>query len=166
MKLDKEDVNNYYQRQYFDEPKSSNVNGATIFFAVVGAIIFCWFLKGIYEDWQIRRALTILNQQIAISEAQTKNELRKIQIQNEERIRLHAEHNERLRMQKHAAELEQQVIFDAQLAAKNAKEIARKSFYKPIAGCESENPNRDLIKCGNDFARANKRFEEDWTKNN
>ncbi|MES2546381.1 MAG: hypothetical protein V4575_01660 [Pseudomonadota bacterium] len=165
MKLDKDDVDSYYQRKFFDEPKSSTLNGTTIFFAVVGAIIFCWFLKGIYEEWQIRRALAIFNEQMAITESQTKNELRKIQIQNEERLRLHAEQIERLKIQKHEAVLEQQAIFEAQLAAKNAKETARKSFYKPVAGCESENPDRDLIKCGNDYARANRKFEENWAKN-
>ncbi len=165
MKLDKDDVDSYYQRKFFDEPKSSTLNGTTIFFAVVGAIIFCWFLKGIDEEWQIRRALAIFNEQMAITESQTKNELRKIQIQNEERLRLHAEQIERLKIQKHEAELEQQAIFEAQLAAKNAKETARKSFYKPVAGCESENPDRDLIKCGNDYARANRKFEENWAKN-
>ncbi len=165
MKLDKDDVDSYYQRKFFDEPKSSTLNGTTIFFAVVGAIIFCWFLKGIYEEWQIRRALAIFNEQMAITESQTKNELRKIQIQNEERLRLHAEQIERLKIQKHEAVLEQKAIFEAQLAAKNAKETARKSFYKPVAGCESENPDRDLIKCGNDYARANRKFEENWAKN-
>lgn len=165
MKLDEDDVNSYHQRHYFDEPKSSNINGTTIFFAVVSAIIFCWFLKGAYEEWQIRRALAIFNEQMAITEIQTKNELRKIQIRNEEHIRLQAEQSEHLRIQKYQAGLERQAIFDTQMAKKNAKEVARKSFYKPVAGCESENPNRDLIKCGNDYARANKKFEENWAKN-
>ena len=166
MNLDKEDIDSYQQRKYFDEPKSSNLNGTTIFFAVVGAIIFCWFLKGIYEDWQIRRAIAIFNEQLAISEAQTKNEFRKMQIRKEERVRQEAEQIQLLRIQKHDAELEQQAIFEAQLAEKNAKEVARKSFYKPVAGCESDNQNRDLIKCGNDYARSNKKFEENWAKNN
>ena len=173
MQLDKEEMDSYRQRQFFNESKLSNVSGTTIFFAVVGAIIFCWFLKGVYEEWQVRRALAIFNQQMAIMETQTKNELREMQIrtevlkaQNEERIRLQTEQSERLKIQKHEAELEQQAIFEAQLVARNTKEVARKSFYKPIAGCESENPNRDLIKCGNDFARANKKFEENWAKNN
>ena len=166
MNLDKEEIDSYQQRKYFDEPKSSNLNGTTIFFAVVGAIIFCWFLKGIYEDWQIRRAIAIFNEQLAISEAQTKNELRKMQIRNEERVRQEAEQIQLLRIQKHDAELEQQAIFEAQLAEKNEKEVARKSFYKPVVGCESDNQNRDLIKCGNDYARSNKKFEENWVKNN
>lgn len=173
MNLGKEEIDSYHQRKYFDEPKSSDLNGTTIFFAVVGAIIFCWFLKGIYEDWQIRRALAIFNEQLAISEEQTKNELRKMQIrneafkvQNEERVRQEAEQIQLLRIQKHDAELEQQANFEAQLAEKNAKEVARKSFYKPVAGCEADNQNRDLIKCGNDYARSNKKFEENWAKNN
>jgi low affinity Fe/Cu permease len=173
MKLDEDDINSYRQRQYFDEPRSSTLNGTTIFFAVASAIIFCWFLKSAYEEWQIRRALAIFNEQMAITEIQTKNELRKMQIrteaykaQNEERIRLQGEQHELLRIQKHEAELAQQVIYEAQLAAKSAKEVARKSFYKPVAGCESDNPNRELIKCGNDYARANKKFEENWARNN
>lgn len=155
MKLDKEDIDSYYQRQFFNEPKSPKINGTTIFFAVVAAIIFCWFLKGMYEEWQIRRAIAILNEQIAVTEAR-----------NEQRIRLRAEQNQLLRIQKHKAELEQQVVFEAQMAAKNAKEVARKAFYKPVSGCESDNPNRELIKCGNDYARANKQFEENWAKSN
>ena len=81
MQLDKDEIDGYHQRQFFDESKSPNINGTTIFFAVVGAIIFCWVLKDIYEEWQVRRALAILNEQIAITEVQTKNELRKMQIQ-------------------------------------------------------------------------------------
>ena len=172
MQLDKDEIDSYRQRQFFDVPKSPNINGTTIFFAVVGAIIFCWFLKGIYEEWQVRRALAILNEQLAITEVQTKNELRKMQIrneafkaQNEESIRMQAEQDQLLKIQKHEAELEQQAFFETQLAARNAKEVAKKSFYKPILGCESHNPNRDLIKCGNDYARANKAFEESWAKN-
>ena len=172
MQLDKDEIDSYRQRQFFDVPKSPNINGTTIFFAVVGAIIFCWFLKGIYEEWQVRRALAILNEQLAITEVQTKNELRKMQIrneafkaQNEESIRIQAEQDQLLKIQKHEAELEQQAFFETQLAARNAKEVAKKSFYKPILGCESHNPNRDLIKCGNDYARANKAFEESWAKN-
>ena len=172
MQLDKDEIDSYRQRQFFDEPKSSNINGTTIFFAVVGAIIFCWFLNGIYEDWQVRRALAVLNEQIAITEVQTKNELRKMQIrneafkaENEESVRMQSEKNQLLKIQKHEAELEQQAFFETQLAARNTKEVARKSFYKPILGCESDNPNRDLIKCGNDYARANKTFEESWAKN-
>ena len=172
MQLDKDEIDGYRQRQFFDESKSPNINGTTIFFAVVGAIIFCWVLKDIYEEWQVRRALAILNEQIAITEVQTKNELRKMQIrneafkaQNEEGIRMQAEQDQLLKIQKHEAELEQQAFFETQLAARNAKEVAKKSFYKPILGCESHNPNRDSIKCGNDYARANKVFEESWAKN-
>ena len=172
MQLDKDEIDGYRQRQFFDESKSPNINGTTIFFAVVGAIIFCWVLKDIYEEWQVRRALAILNEQIAITEVQTKNELRKMQIrneafkaQNEESIRMQAEQDQLLKIQKHEAELEQQAFFETQLAARNAKEVAKKSFYKPILGCESHNPYRDSIKCGNDYARANKVFEESWAKN-
>ena len=135
MNLDKEEIHSYQQRKYFDEPKSSNLNGTTIFFAVVGAIIFCWFLKGIYEDWQIRRAIAIFNEQLAISEAQTKNELRKMQIrneefklQNEEHVRQEAEQIQLLRIQKHDAELEQQAIFEAQLAEKKCERSGAKIF--------------------------------------
>jgi len=34
MNLDKEEIDSYQQRKYFDEPKSSDLNGTTIFFAV------------------------------------------------------------------------------------------------------------------------------------
>lgn len=173
MQIDKEEMDSYRQREFFDERKSSSLGGTTIFFSVVAAIIFCWFLKSMYEEWQIGRALAIVNEQVAMMEAQTKNELRKMQIrteafkaQNEERIQIKAEQNELLRIQKHDAELKKQAVFEAQLAAKNAKGLARKSFYKPTAGCEYDNPDRDLIKCGNDYARANRKFEENWAKNN
>lgn len=171
MKLDQEEVNSYHQRQFFDEPKARNLDGATIFFAVAGALIFCWFLKGFYEEWQVRRAMAIFSAQMTNMEMQTKNELRKMQIktetykaENEERARAQAQQKEQLRIQKYHEELEQQAMLQAQIAEKNAKEIARGSFYKPIDGCESKNPDRDLIKCGNDYAQANKRFEDNWAK--
>ena len=83
MQIDKDEIDSYKQREFFDERKTSSLDGTTIFFSVVAAIIFCWFLKSMYEEWQIRRALAIVNEQVAMMEAQTKNELRKMQIRTE-----------------------------------------------------------------------------------
>jgi len=44
------------------------------------------------------------------------------------------------------------------------KENAWKSYYEPISGCESNNPNRETIKCGNDYLKAKKEFEAEWLK--
>ena len=45
------------------------------------------------------------------------------------------------------------------------KDEAWKVFYKPTKGCEADNPNRETVKCGNDYIKAHDRFEASWLTN-
>ena len=79
-----------------------------------------------------------------------------------EQARLHAEQT---RIKAEETRLAQEALRAQQLAAIQAnidKQKAWKEFYKPTVGCETSNQNRDILKCGNDHARAKKKFEDMW----
>ena len=173
MKLDDDEINGYYQRKFLEnsQPAKANIDGVTIFFAVLAAILLSWFIRDQYLEWQARRALEVFNQQMAIINVQTQNQFREIQIQaekakleNEERIRQEANRVQQIKLHKIEIEHQKQAAVEAQLAERVAKEAAWKETYRPIAGCEPEKSDRDLLKCGNDYARSHKRFKENWAK--
>lgn len=169
MKLDKDELRDYEQRAFFEKKEVSETNPLNIFFAVLAAILVSWFIRELYLEWQIRRALTIFNEQMQIVNQQTQQQLQQIQINSEyqrakaqEKARLEFEYKE----QQRRLAIEQENQIHAQQMAiveeKNAKESAWKRFYKPTLGCESENQNRDVIKCGNDYIKERRRFESGW----
>jgi len=170
MQLDKEDIKSYQQRTFFDAPPKNEVNPISIFLAVLAAILVAWFIRAAYIEWQVRQALEIFNQQMQIINAQSQQQMRNIQLRNEamrekteERIRLQAEE---LRQQKLAA---QQIDFEKRAAIENKinerskKEEAWAESYKPARGCEKDNPDRDALICGNDYAKARRHFEATWS---
>ena len=171
MRLDEEDIKSYQQRMFFDSPSKNEINPVSIFFAVLAAILVAWFIRAAYIEWQVRQALEIFNQQMQVINEQSQHQIRNIQLRNEamreqaeERIRLKAEE---LRQQKMAA---QQLDFDQRAAdverinEKIRKEEAWTLSYKPTKGCEKDNPDRDVILCGNDYAKARGQFEAAWHK--
>ena len=169
MQLDPDEIRNYEQRAFFEKKEVHEVNPWSIFIAVLAAILVAWFIHEMYLEWQIRRALTIFNEQMEVVNRQTQQQFQEIQIRNEyqqakemERVRLESEYKEQQR--RLVIERENQIHAQkmAVVEEKNAKETAWGKFYKPTLGCGSENPNRDAIKCGNDYIRERKRFESGW----
>jgi hypothetical protein len=164
MKLDDEDIRSYQHRMFFEneEKKRTHIDGTTIFFAVLAAIIVAWLIRDAYINWQTEQALKQVSQQLAISAAQAQKQLQDLQLQREyanakgrERAQLEAEakrqHELMIRTQKAAA-----------IRNMGEKEKAWNLYYKPAAGCESSNQNRETIKCSNDYIKARKKFEDDW----
>lgn len=174
MKLDPDEIKDYEQRRFFEKEAPSSLSGSTIFFAVLGAILVAWVLREAYTRWEIEQALVAFNQQIAVINAHTQEQLRRSQLQAEamraaatERARMQEEVNAQLGAEKIQQENDKRVqaVANAQEAAR--KEKAWEAYYKPIVGCEAENPNRETIKCGNDYIKAKRKFESDWlSKNN
>lgn len=176
MQLDKEDEERYRQRAFFEKKPAESLNPMSIFFAVLAAILVSWFLHQLYMEWQLRRALTIFNQQMEISTRQSQRELRSIQRQsqaqfremqlsNQARVEALAEQSRRreeTRVRQNLAEIQRNIEIEATRKSEANKEILWKVFYKPSPGCEAENPNRELIKCGNDYINARRRFETSW----
>lgn len=172
MQLDDEDIKSYQQRAYFDSKPKQEVNPISIFFAVLAAILVSWFIREAYMEYQARKALEMLNQQLSIINEQTQRQFEKIQLQTEA-MNARAQENTRLRAQ---ALIEQKKIAQ-QIDLKNREEISNKVneqirkeqawavAYKPIKGCEKDNPDKDAIKCGNDYARAHRKFEASWISN-
>jgi len=169
MQLDQDEIKSYEQRAFFEKKENTELSPVTIFFAVLGAILVSWVIRQAYIEWQVQRALTVFNQQMQIMNAQSQQELQRFQIQSEaaraaaqERVRLEMEAKEQQKLAAIQLENDKRAQELAVIQEKEAKEVAWKRFYNPIRGCESENPNRDAIKCGNDYIKARKRFESGW----
>lgn len=173
MQLDKEDIRSYEQRKFLDSPEKQEVNPLSIFFAVLAAILVSWLIREAYLEWQVRQAVEVFNQQMQIINAQSQQQMQNIQLQSEA-MRAKAEEDARakvaeLRQQKLAAQQldnEKRNAIDAAIDERIKKEEAWTATYKPVRGCEKDNPNRDAIKCGNDYAKAHRQFEASWANNN
>lgn len=169
MQLDQDEVASYAQRAFFEKKETTALSPATIFFSVLGAILVSWVVREAYIEWQVQRALIVFNQQIQIMNAQSQQELQHFQLQSEaaraaaqERVRIEMEAKEQQRLAAAQLDNDKRKQALAVIQEKEAKEVAWKKFYSPIRGCESENPNRDAIKCGNDYIKARRRFELAW----
>lgn len=79
-----------------------------------------------------------------------------------ERARIEAEGLRLQKLSERQVEMDWQASISAERALRNKKEQAWLEFYKPVKGCESSNYNKDIIKCGNDYAKAKKNFESKW----
>ena len=171
MQLDPDEIRTSRQDSFFDEKKPNEVNPFTIFLAVLAAILVSWFIREAYLEWQVQRAVEMLNQEVAVINAQSQRELQRIQMsaqvaQEAANQRAGAE-IEKARLQKlaeHQQEWDRQAAISAERDVKTKKEQAWFDYYKPVKGCESTNDNKDIIKCGNDFAKAKNNFEAQWKR--
>ena len=169
MQLDKEDIRSYEQRTFLEAPQKKEVNPLSIFFAVLAAILVSWLIREAYVEWQVRQAIEVFNQQMQIIDAQSQQQMQSIQLQNQA-MKANAEENarakqEELRQQKLAAQQldnDKRNAIAAAIEERTKKEEAWALTYKPIKECEKDNPNRDAIKCGNDYAKAHRQFELSW----
>jgi phosphoglycerate-specific signal transduction histidine kinase len=171
MKLEPDEIRNNAIDDFFnkDESKSNAVTPLTIFFAVLAAILVAWFIRAAYVEWQVRKAVELFNQQMANITYQSQKQMKQIQLQNQQRIeaarRAQEEKALQLKLEKRRVEQERQAAISAGINERRKKEEAWERFYKPVSGCEASNDNKDLMKCGNDYARAKKKFEELWANN-
>lgn len=170
MKLDPDELRTYRQDSYFDKKESNETNPITIFFAVLGAILVSWVIREAYVEWQVRQALTMFNQQMAIINDQSQRSIQNMQIQSQayqeaanQRAQIEQEKIEQKKLDALQLERDKKAAIMAEIDLKNKKDQDWNAFYKPIKGCESSNDNKDLMKCGNDYARAKKAFEAQWT---
>lgn len=169
MQLDPDEIRNY-QQDYFSNQnakKSVDVNPFTIFLAVLAAILVAWLIRAVYIEWQVRQAINIFNQELQVINEQTQRNLEKIQQQS---LATQEAANERQRqaevaiykskLAKHQQEAAKQAEEDAEIQGRNDKANAWVAFYKPSKACESE--NKDIVYCGNEYARAKNKFETQW----
>ena len=166
MHLDPDEIRTFRQSSFFEEKKSSNVNPLTIFFAVLAAILVSWLIREAYLEWQVRQAVEIFNQQMANINSQAQRDLQRIQISAQiaqeavnEKARVEAGKVRLQKLAEHQLKLDRQAAISAERDIKDKKAQAWLNYYKPAKGCESSNANKDIIKCGNDFAKAKKSFE-------
>jgi hypothetical protein len=169
MNLKPDEIRNNGVDQFFNKPESSPVTPLTIFFAVLAAILVAWFLKSAYDEWQIRRAIHAFNQQMSTITYQSQQQMQQIQLQSQQRIEANRRAQEekalQIKLEKRRIEEEKQAAITAEINERKSKQLAWENFYKPVKGCESSNDNKDLMKCGNDHAKAKKKFEELWASN-
>lgn len=164
MQLDPDEIRSYQQTKYFENNKSSP-DPFAIFIAVLAAILVAWFIRVAYVEWQIRQVVNIFNQEMVLLNQQSQKSIERMQIDARLRQQAALEH-ERLKVEiKQQEELSNRAAIQAEIDLAKSKEQAWKRFYKPISGCESSNNDKDFIKCGNDHAKAIKRFESQWSMN-
>jgi predicted metal-dependent phosphoesterase TrpH len=125
-----------------------------------------------FVEWQLRQVVSVFNQQIKQIEVQSQQQMRTIQIQSEA-ARAEAERKASIkaselmqqRLDAQQADLKKRADVAAEINEQAKKEEAWAGFYKPTRGCEKDNPNRETVKCGNDYIKAHNRFDATWTSN-
>ena len=172
MQLDKEDIRSYEQRKFLDAPQKKELNPLSIFFAVLAAILVSWLIREAYVEWQVRQALEVFNQQMQIIDVQSQRQMQSIQLQNqamkaqaEENARAKEEESRQQKLAAHQLDSDKRNAIAAAIDERTKREEAWSTAYKPISGCEKDNPDRDTIKCGNDYAKAHRQFELSWANN-
>lgn len=167
MQLDPDEVRDCRHYSFMNPRRSSDTDPLKIFLAVLAAILVAWFLRAIYIEWQIRHALEVFNQQAALIGANMQRDIQRSQtlakLEAEERTRFLQEKSHQERLAKHQIELNKQAAIERGINDRNKKEQAWTDYYKPAKGCEPSNDNKDLMKCANDYARAKKSFEVQWS---
>lgn len=166
MQLEPDEIRGYQQDYFLNQniKKSYETNPFNIFLSVLAAILFVWFIRAAYIEWQIRQVLEVFNQEINLVNEQSQRNIEKIRQQS---LAMQKAANERQKQAEFAAyqhklslhqqELVKQVEKEAEIEARNNKADAWLGFYKPSKACESENKN--MINCGNEYARAKNKFE-------
>ncbi|MFW5431589.1 MAG: hypothetical protein ACKE5M_06145 [Methylophilaceae bacterium] len=166
MKLDPDEIRSSNSDDFFNEEQTSSLTPLSIFFAVLAAILVAWFLRTVYIDFQLRRAAEIFSQQMLVTSKQTQKSLQQMQLRNQQRIEANKNALEEKvlekKMTKYRAEQQKQALITASITERRRKIEAWENFYKPVIGCEASNDNKDLMKCGNDHAKAKKKFEALW----
>jgi len=159
MKLDKEDIPKHHLREhFFDKPQAKPLDAFTVFFAVLAAILVAFFLRATYNEWQVRRAVLALQEQVAVTQKHNQD-----RIEANRKARTNKIYQQK--MAKYRTEKQKQAVISAGIKERNMKEKAWEGFYKPIAGCESSSDDKDLLTCGNDYAKEKKKFEALWASN-
>lgn len=169
MKLDKDDVKSYEQRVFFEKKESKDINPLSIFFAVLAAILVSWFIRAAYIEWQVNQAVSLFNQEMKVIVDQSQQQMRVFQLKNEavraeaeEKARLNAEEIMQKKIAAHQIELDKRAAIATEADERVRKEEAWIDFYKPTKGCEKDNPDREAVKCANDYIKARNRFEQSW----
>lgn len=172
MQLDKEDTRSYEQRAFFEKKESNDLNPLNIFFAVLAAILVSWFIREAYIEWQLRQVVSVFNQEIKVITDQTQQQMRSNQLKSEamrleaeEQARVKAEEDMQKKIAAHQIELDKRSAAASEVDARVRKEESWANFYKPIKGCEKDNPDREAVKCGNDYIKSRNRFEQSWATN-
>ncbi len=156
MKLDREDIPKHHLRErFFDKPEPRPLDAFTVFVAVLAAILVAFFLRATYNEWQVRRAVLAFQEQVAVTQKHHQDRI-------EASRKARAEKIYQQKMAKYRAEKQKQAAISAGIKERNMKAKAWEDFYKPLAGCESSNDDKNLLICGNDYAKAKKKFEALW----
>ena len=169
MQLEPDEIRNYQQDSFFNQntKKPNEVNPFTIFLSVLAAILFAWFIREAYFDWQVKQALSFFDQAMQLEKKQSQRNMEQI---HQQLIAAQEAANERQKQAEvaayqhklalHQQELAKQAKKEAEIEVRSNKADAWLVFYKPSKACESENKN--MINCGNEYARAKNKFETQW----
>ena len=151
-------------KEFFLKKRINLHKSIQYFLSVLTAILVSWLIREAYLDYQINQAVKIFNQQMQNINAQTQAQLHTYQLENESRkaenervIRLRQEEHEQQKIVKIQVENGKRAQVIAEINERAKKDEALKVFYKPTNGCEADKPNREPVKCGNDYIKAHNR---------
>lgn len=152
--------NDRRQDEYFAKPRESTTwryfkvgLGLMLGMATVWSIyvmVVSTFVMGTVKEMQVQTTQNINTQ------------LEKIKLQAEQR-KLAVE-QEAARKAQLSAQLQRQQMeaAEAEMRERQAKEAAWSQFYKKRAECENPATNTIFVECGNEYMRAQKKFEHQW----
>lgn len=166
MQLEPDEIRNYQQDYYFNQrtKKATELNPFTIFLSVLAAILFAWFLRDAYTEYQAKQLLVEINKEMQIINEQQLLAMEKIRLESIADKEAIKERAFQRKYALHQQMLANQAVKTAEIEARNQKADAWLVFYKPSKECMLENKN--LINCANEHARAKNKFETEWSHRN
>lgn len=166
MQIEPDEIRNFQQDCYFNQrtKNTTELNPFTVFLSVLAAILFAWFLRDAYIEYQAKQLLLEINKEMQIINEQQRLAMEQIRLES---IADNEAREERAYQRKYALHqqmLANQAVKTAEIEARNKKADAWLAFYKPSKECTIESKN--LINCANEHARAKNKFETEWSHRN
>lgn len=163
--------NHRQERQYFEKPPESTTwKYFKVGLGLMLGITVAWLIYAvIVGSWVMGAANEMQKQNINTMNAHVE----RIRIQSEQ-IRLNAERQvaenrriEQLKLQYEAQERaernrQQLQAAEMEMQERQAKEAEWERFYKKRVECDNPASNAALVECGNEYMRAQRKFELQW----
>lgn len=156
--------NHRRQDAYFDEPKESTTwtyfkVGLGLMLGIGVAWVIYMVVVGTFVLGTVNEMQVQTTQQINAHAEKVKVQALQLKQAAEDRIYREArEKEEQQRRQQEAAEAERR--------ERLAKEAAWQKFYKKRPECDNYTTNEVFVECGNEYMRAQRKFEQQWEAGN
>jgi hypothetical protein len=163
IQLDTDELRTYERNNFFNQSKFRRSDPLIIILVVFITVLLSWFARVAFLEWETKRFVENVSQQMQAMNAQNLKHLEQIQMQAKVRAEQELEKARQQKLQEHLKVLDQQAMVEAQINERNNKAEAWQVFYQPSAECKNDD-GKNFMKCANEHARAMKNFEAAWAK--